>query len=49
MFNRVEVDRVVVGAKLLALEEIDGSLVQLKDHDLVEQVQTLNVAICPLN
>ena len=39
----------VVGAEFFALEEVDGSLVKLKHHDLVEKVKALDVSISPLD
>ena len=34
--DSVEIDRVVVSAKFLTLEEVDSCLVQLKDYDFVQ-------------
>ena len=49
LFNWVKINCVVVGAEFFALEEVDGSLVKLKHHDLVEKVKALDVSISPLD
>lgn len=45
LLHRVKVDSVVVGTELLTLEKVDGRLVELEDHDLVEEVEALDVAV----
>lgn len=41
----VEVDRVVVGHKLIPFEELDRCLVQLNHDDLVQQRQALDILL----
>lgn len=41
----VEVHRVVVSRELVALEELDCSLVELDDDDFVEEAEALDVVL----
>lgn len=47
MLHSVQVDGVIVGAELLSLEKVDRCLVQLEDHDLVEEVEALDISLRP--
>ena len=38
LLDGVEVQRVIICAKLFSLEEVDGGLIELEDDDLIKKV-----------
>ena len=44
LLRHVQVHRVIIGRELVSLEELDGGLVELQYDDLMQEVQTFNVA-----
>ena len=45
LLDSVQVDRVIIGAKLLSLEEVNCCLIQLQNDNLVQQTQALDLTL----
>ena len=45
LLDSVQVDRVIIGAKLLSLKEVNSCLIQLQHDDLVQQTQALDLTL----